>query len=143
MIEGRIDHGKSGKAGEIGHAFLEIQNSKFKIQNLPTCGLGHHGCLEALINASKSWLEMAKFLGYGLANIVDIFNPQMIILGGGKLKHQVPGHKRRDFLTEAVDTMKKVGMKGAVDEVEVVYAKLDEMSGVYGGAKLADDSNQN
>jgi len=115
---------------------------EFKIQSasrrtiIQKCGLGHESCLEALINSAQNLDEMATYLGYGLANIVDIFNPQMIIIGGGKL---VLG----DFLPKAVQVMKEKGMKGAVDEVEVVYAKLEDRSGVYGGVKFAYDSSQN
>jgi glucokinase len=132
MAHGEVERGAFGKGGEIGHMFLEIRNSKFKIQNLPKCGLGHEGCLEALINSTQDLEEFATYLGYGLANIVDIFNPQKIVIGGGKLK-------MGDFLPQAIKVMKSQALKAPVDEVEVVYAKLKELSGVYGAAKLAID----
>lgn len=127
MINGEIERGVGGKAGEIGHMFLEISNR-------PRCGLGHEGCFEALLNSTKDLNEFATYLGYGLANIVDIFNPEMIIIGGGKIA-------MGDFLPKAIAVMRQRGIKGAIDEVEVVYAKLGEWSGVYGGAKLAHDSS--
>lgn len=123
MIGGEIDRGESGKAGEIGHIYLEVGS-------LPVCGLGHKGCLEALINSAQNVEELGIYLGYGLANIVDIFNPQKIIIGGGKIK-------MGDFIPKAVAVMKEKGMKPAVDEVMVEYAKLGEWSGVYGAAYLA------
>lgn len=123
MTGGEIDRGSSGRAGEIGHMIIQMQNP-------PKCGLGHQGCLEAWINSAKDLDQLGTYLGYGLANIVDIFNPQKILIGGGKLN-------LGDFLPKAIAVMIEKGMKPAVDEVEVVYAKLGEWSGVYGAARLA------
>lgn len=122
LVNGEIERGESGKAGEIGHMIIDSSAS--------VCGFGHNGCLEALVNSAKSIEELGSQLGLGLANIVDIFNPEMIVIGGGKVN-------MGDFLPKAVEVMKNVGMRPAVDEVEVVYAKLGELSGVYGGARLA------
>ncbi len=133
MVNGEIDRGSTGKAGEIGHIYIEIQSSKFKVQNLPRCGLGHQGCLEALINSASSLDELSTYLGYGLANIVDLFNPEKIIIGGGKIN-------LGDFLPKAIEIMKQKGIKPAVDQTQVEYAKLKELSGIYGGAKLVYDN---
>lgn len=130
MVDGNIDHGESGKAGEIGHMIIQVQSSKFKVQNASRCGLGHQGCFEALINSAKDLDEFGTYLGYGLANISAIFNPDKILIGGGK-------RNLGDFLPKAVSVMREVGMKPAVDEVEVLYAKLEDNSGVFGGARLA------
>ncbi len=160
MVDGKIDRGATGKGGEMGHIILWMevppkqelikrhfcvggkdwdpatmvlthpQVSLKKGQITFHCGLGHENCLEALINSAKSVDELGTYLGYGIANLVDIFNPQAVIIGGGKLNIG-------DFLPQAVCVMKEVGMKPAVDEVEVSYAKLKELSGVYGGIKIA------
>lgn len=153
MVEGKLEEGASGKAGEIGHMFLQIPcetsartdssslvsgalaGESHSLQFLPTssslprCGLGHQGCFEALINSAKDLDELGTYLGYGLANIADIFNPQKIIIGGGKVK-------AGDFLPKAIEIMKEVGVKPNVDEVVVEYAKLGEWSGIYGAARL-------
>lgn len=127
MINGEIEHGESGKAGELGHMILEAGS-------LSVCGLGHHGCLEALINSTSDLDELGTYLGLGLANIVDIFNPEKILIGGGKIN-------MGDFLTKAIEIMKQKGMKPAVDEVLVEYAKLKDDSGLFGAAKLAIQGN--
>ncbi len=131
LDQGQLEHGETSKAGELGHMYIEIPDllTKVDLEILPKCGLGHQGCLEALINSSKNIDELSIYLGYGLANIVDIFNPELILIGGGKLF-------LGDFLPKAIAIMKTVGMKPAVDEVRVEYAKLKEWSGVYGAAKL-------
>lgn len=123
MIDGKIERGEDGKAGEIGHMIIESDSNK-------ECGLGHKGCLEAMINGTKALDELAMYLGLSLANIVDIFNPEKILIGGGKIM-------MGDFLPKAIEVMKEKGMKPAVDEVSIEYAKLGEWSGVIGAAKLA------
>lgn len=157
IVNGEINRGENGQAGEIGHTILFAGGScpsgvsgasslagslavdardlssgspANNTSVLPTCGLGHKGCLEALINSAKSLDELGTYLGYGLANITSIFNPDKIIIGGGKTN-------RGDFLPKAVEIMKKIGMKLAASEVEVLYAKLGDESGIYGGAWLA------
>lgn len=130
MVNGELDEGMSGKAGEIGHIYLEVRNEKWEVGELPKCGLGHEGCFEALVNSAANLEELSIYLGYGLASIVDIFNPEKIIIGGGKLW-------LGDFLPKAIEVMKDTGMKPAVDDVRVEYAKLKDVSGVYGAARLA------
>jgi len=125
MIDGEIDRGKNGKAGEIGHMIIDSESEK-------QCGLGHRGCLEAMINSSDELDDISEFLGIGLANIASIFNPEKIIIGGGKVAIG-------DFLPKALEIMGQNGIKSAVDEIVVEYAKLDEWSGVYGAAKLVID----
>lgn len=127
MVNGEIDRGENGQAGELGHMIIQLPINNYQ---LPICGLGHEGCLEAWINSAKNIEELGTYLGYGLANIVDIFNPQKILIGGGKIHGG-------DFLPLAVAVMKEKGMKPAVDEVEVEYAKLKDDSGIYGAARLA------
>ncbi len=139
LVNGEIDRGVGGKAGELGHMFLEVPEvvhgpaGRFLHPPplaIPKCGLGHEGCFEALINSARSLEELSYYLGYGLANIVDIFNPEMIVIGGGKLFWG-------DFLPGAIKEMKKHTIDGVVDRVEVTYAKLRDLSGVYGAARLA------
>ena len=128
FLNGQI-YNENGQHIELGH-FIIDPNSK------ATCGAGHHGCLEALINYSKNLDELSKWFGIGLTKMVDLFHPEKILVWGGKMA-------MGDFLPKAVEVMKKSGMKPAVDEVGVEYAKLGEWSGVYGAAKLAYDSNKN
>lgn len=129
MVDGKIDYGTKGLSGEMGHIIVQTSRPDDK-KEPPVCGLGHKGCLEGLFRSTKDINELSYYLGIGLANFVDIFNPQQIIVGGGRL--DIP-----QFLPKAIEVMKQYGMKPAVDEVRVEYAKLGDLSGVYGGAKLA------
>ncbi len=151
LINGEVDRGADGHAGEIGHMYLQLtmDNVKLTMENvkkfsivnsqlsIPKCGFGHQGCLEAWINSAKDLDQLGTYLGYGLANMVDIFNPELILISGGKVTHLHRPEGPRDLLTKAIKVMKEKGMKPAVDEVRVEYAKLGEMAGVLGAAKLA------
>lgn len=74
--------------------------------------------------------EAADYLSLGLSSVINFFNPQRIILGGG--------------LIEAVDPFFERVIKGARQEslsvpaaaVEIVRTKLGDFSGVVGAALL-------
>lgn len=102
VVDGKVFRGSLGMAGEIGHMSIDY--------NGPKCECGNRGCLELYCSTSallknlnkeytslKSvWKELqedktsetkeavrqaAWFLGFGLVNIINTFNPDRIILG--------------------------------------------------------------
>ncbi|HIA64558.1 TPA: ROK family protein [Candidatus Poribacteria bacterium] len=119
VVDGRILHGASDCAGEVGHQVL--------IPNGPVCGCGNRGCLEAICSGpaiaqraqekvrknphtkildlvddnieairSEEVLEAAKsadplaldliheisfYMGWGIANLVNIINPDIVLIG--------------------------------------------------------------
>ena len=119
VVDGRILHGASDCAGEVGHQVL--------IANGPVCGCGNRGCLEAICSGpaiakraqekvrknphtkildlvdgniamirSEEVLEAAKsadplaldlikevsfYMGWGIANLVNIVNPDIVLVG--------------------------------------------------------------
>ena len=89
-----------GSAGEIGHQTLDPDG--------PLCGCGNHGCLEAFARADRiasacgtstaeegiasqggrrtrgGWARRhRRYLGIGIANVVTLVTPEVVILGGG------------------------------------------------------------
>jgi len=121
IIDGKVYHGASFDAGEIGHSVV--------LPKGPKCNCGKRGCLEALasgtaiagiarervtgnslilklagkkrdINAeivaraalkgdklARAIYEQAAFyLGLSAANVIQILNPEMIVIGGGVSK---------------------------------------------------------
>jgi glucokinase len=70
----------------------------------------------------------ARYLGVGLGNIVNIFNPQMIVIGGG-----VSGMGEM-FLKPARKAMKEHAFKLPARTVRVVRARLGVNSGLLGAA---------
>ena len=167
VVDGRLYHGASDVAGEIGHTTIEVDGRK--------CGCGNYGCLEAyasgpaiarravealesgapsrlpgycggslarvtaqtVYQAAKDGDELAqevvhdtaKFLGVGVANVINIFNPEVVVVFGG--------------VTQAGDTLfvplrrevARRAFKPAVSVCRIVPAELTGTAGVYGAAK--------
>ena len=76
-----------------------------------------------------------KYLSMGIANIVSILNPQMIVLGGGLFQSG-------DFLLEPVRTeFRKWAPPIAAKNVKIELSSLGEDAGLYGAGKLAWHTN--
>lgn len=114
---GKIYEGFNQVAGEFGHTVIEI--------NGRPCYCGSNGCIEMYVsagtithevqsihpeiktfsevvnnNSGKHHLyEAGKILGVGVANIINIFNPKVIVLGGIVPKSSV---RFRDGVNESV-----------------------------------------
>ena len=71
------------------------------------------------------------YLGIGIANLVNIFNPEMIILGGGVLK------AKEYFLDRAKEEFKKRALKAPADIVKIKEAVLEDEIGVKGAIAVA------
>jgi glucokinase len=100
-IDGRVHQGHDGTGGELGHQTLEPDG--------PSCGCGNRGCLEAYARADRiaaacgtataeEAMEAARagdptavaglrlvgrYLGIGLANMIVVINPDVVVIGGG------------------------------------------------------------
>jgi glucokinase len=73
------------------------------------------------------------FLAMGVANIVSILNPEMVVLGGGLFQ-------AADLLLEPVRRQfKKWAQPLAAKKVRIEFSVLGENAGLYGAAKLAWD----
>jgi glucokinase len=78
--------------------------------------------------------EGARYLGLGLANIVNFLNPTRIILGGGVVESI-------DLFFEITEReTRKQAFPNAGKAVEIVRAGLGDFSGVVGAAVLAAES---
>lgn len=78
--------------------------------------------------------DAGKYLGYGLANMVNFVNPQRIVLGGGVIDSV-------DLLFETAEKWtRKESLPYAGDQVEIVKATLGDYSGVVGAAMIAAES---
>ncbi len=76
--------------------------------------------------------QAATFLGIGMANLVNIFDPELIVLGGGLVE------KLGDtYVKTAEAAMRNFAMTGIVQAVEVQQAKLSDYAAVIGAADLA------
>ena len=166
VIDGKIYHGASDIAGEIGHTTIDSTGR--------LCKCGNYGCLEAYasgpaiaaravegISAGVSTRlpefvagdlgritaqtvyeaarheddfalelvrETAKFLGAGVANLVNIFNPDVIVLVGG-----VTLAGDRLFVPLRAE-VKRRAFKPAVERCRILPGALPGTAGVFGAA---------
>jgi glucokinase len=166
VIDGKIFHGASDVAGEIGHTTIDSTGRR--------CKCGNYGCLEAYASGpaiaaravegveagAESRLpeyvggdlakitaqtvyqaahdhddfalevvrDTAKFLGAGVANLLNIFNPDtFVILGGVTLAG--------DHLFVPLQAeIKRRAFKPAVDACRVLAGTLPGTAGVFGAA---------
>ncbi|MBN2511228.1 MAG: ROK family protein [Spirochaetales bacterium] len=73
----------------------------------------------------------ARFLGIGLANCVNIFNPELILLGGGLVEKL-----GNDYVKTAEDTMRTHAMPSLAKAVKVRTAELGDNAVCIGAAAL-------
>ena len=96
---------------------------------------------EKVVNAAKEGDALAKeviaraghYLGVGLVNTVNIFNPEMIVIGGGMAEIG------EMLLGPARELVNKRAFGISARAVEIVTAKLGNEAGVYGAAVYARD----
>jgi len=149
VINNILHCGRTNIAGEWGHHTLH--------QNGNSCYCGKSGCVETYISGpslEKRWNQLTGFtqsmpeiinnfdyvvgkqwkdefldnFGYGLANVIDILDPDAIILGGGL--------SNIDFLyTEGVESIYSKVFSDVI-ETPILKNKLGDSSGVFGAALL-------
>ncbi|GHO84501.1 ROK family protein [Dictyobacter formicarum] len=74
--------------------------------------------------------DAANYLGYGIASVMNFYNPDSIILGGGVIEAV-------DLLFEtAVARARKVALSVPAKKTPIMRAKLGDFSGVAGAAAL-------
>jgi glucokinase len=168
ILDGRLYHGASDVAGEIGHTTVDTEGRR--------CKCGNYGCLEAYASGPNIALraveaieagaesrlasyvggdlgritaqtvyqaandgdqialevvnDTARFLGTGIGNLLNVFNPEVVVICGGVTlagDHLfVP--LRREVARRA--------FKPAVNACRIVSGELVGTAGVYGAAKV-------
>ena len=81
--------------------------------------------------ARELLVQEAYFLGVGLANMVNSFNPDCIAIGGGL------SHEWDLFYEPMMDVMREKALKANWENLKVVKAKLGSDAGVIGAAVTA------
>ena len=149
IIDGKIHHGRTNIAGEWGHHCLHSEGN--------TCYCGNKGCVETYISGpalEKKWSELTSqnqplpeiikssdnpnfpnwkksFLddfGLSLANVIDILDPDVIVLGGGV--------SNIDFLySEGKNSIYEKVFSDIVD-TPITKNELGDSAGVFGACML-------
>jgi glucokinase len=81
--------------------------------------------------ASEVILKAATYLGVGMVNLVNIFNPEMIIIGGGMAK------MGDLLLNPARQVVREKAFQLSAQAVQIVPAQLGNDAGVLGAAVFA------
>lgn len=167
IIDGKLYHGASDCAGEIGHTTIDTEGRR--------CKCGNYGCLEAYASGPNIALraceelkagaesrlptyvggdlkkitaqtvyqaahdgdklamevvnDTAKFLGIGIANLLNIFNPEVVVVCGGVT---LAGDH---LFTPLRREVARRAFKPAVSVCRIVPCELVGTAGVYGAAK--------
>ncbi len=74
----------------------------------------------------------AEHIGTGVANLINILNPQVVILGGGVIEAL-----QDEMMSVIVQTAQDCAMPGTLKGVEIIASKLGDSAGITGGAVLA------
>lgn len=138
LIDGKIYQGAHDSAGEIGYMIIEGENT---LEDLVS-GRGFRRLSdkgpEELAQAARAgdkeaqrvFNEIGRYLGRGLGNIVNLVDPEAIVLGGGIV---LTG----DLLLEpAREELKKLILSPSAKEVRLLFGQFKEYSAALGAALL-------
>jgi glucokinase len=74
----------------------------------------------------------AEYLGIATANLINILNPEVVVLGGGVIEALAD-----EMMGVIVETATEYAMPGTMKGVEIIASKLGDSAGITGGAVLA------
>jgi glucokinase len=80
--------------------------------------------------AKRKWREFGEHIGNALVGVVNLLNPELIIIGGGIAEAE------RFFIGSIKKTLNKKAMKVQKKTVKIIKAKLSNDAGVIGAAEL-------
>lgn len=141
LVSGQMLQGRHGAAGELGHMIVSAKRGRFlNLEDLVSShGFRRLGVRDPLVlqkqalagkpEARAVYKQVGKYLGIGLANLANIFDPELILLGGGIAK------ARALLLRSALEEMRKHAMLPAAKLPPVRVTKL-EFPGALGALSL-------
>lgn len=154
VINGKLYTGTAGLAGELGHitvnkdeemkcgagqkGCLEVYSCSRGIEKRYKKILKKKATFEEIYEMVKKGkankkvkqiiADAGEYLGVALANYINIFNPELMVLGGGLSKAKL--------ITDiAIKTMKKFAMPQALKKVKVIVSKMQD-PGIIGAASI-------
>lgn len=74
----------------------------------------------------------AEYIGIGIANLVNILGPEVVVVGGGVIEALAD-----EMMSVIIETAQDYAMPGTMKGVEIVASKLGDSAGITGGAVLA------
>lgn len=140
MLNGKIFYGAHGAAGEVAHMIIDINKdleweeigaNKFLENNL---GVGSMEAEQRWRQGDKKaeavLIELGKNLGVGIANIINIIDPEAIILSGGL-------SSMAGLLWPSIkEGVAKLVISPAAKETQIIFSSLGRLGGALGAALL-------
>ena len=74
----------------------------------------------------------AEYIGIGIANLVNIIGPEVVVVGGGVIEALAD-----EMMSVIVETAQDYAMPGTMKDVEIIASKLGDNAGITGAAVLA------
>jgi glucokinase len=81
--------------------------------------------------AVEAMAEIGRYLGAGIATFVNVFEPELIVIGGGF------GEASELLLGPAREVLARDGLAPGRDRVKIVEAQLQGDAGVIGAGMIA------
>src|SRR5438132_10272224 len=154
VVDGRLLHGASGTAGEIGHTTLDESGA--------LCYCGNRGCLETVasgpailhlvsngraetltlsrvielaaegdVRCRRAISDAGREIGVAVAGLCNLINPERVIIGGLL-------SRGGDLLLQPIrDSIRRHAVQAAAEGVEVVPAVFIERAELMGSLALA------
>jgi glucokinase len=156
MVDGRLLRGHIGRAGHLGHVCLDPDGIP-DIVGMPgsleeaigNCTVsrrtdGRFSSTHELIaahqsgdaEATKAWLRSVHLLACGIASLINVADPEVVIIGGGIAR---AGEALFVPLREKLDQME---WRPHGKQVRLVAATLGEYAGALGAARNAMDCSR-
>lgn len=151
IINGQLYHGAQGGAGELGHIIIDasrthdnpLDGSLEYLAADPTVTEGYRstayrGGLQTVIDLADTGDEKARarlaasgeYLGIGLATVINIISPEMLIISG-------EGVMAGDYrLKPMLEALQRYAFNGLLDDVQVVIEPTDDKAWARGAASL-------
>jgi predicted NBD/HSP70 family sugar kinase len=152
VIDGELYRGAFGGAGEVGHITVDPDG--------PRCRCGERGCLEVFASdlflhaeaerlgfssieelaqaarngdkeAAETFRRMGRALGIGVKNVVNLLNPEAIVLGGERM------FDSDLFMSTFEEEVRHHAFPKEAEELRIVSAELGPDGFLVGAATLA------
>jgi len=89
-------------------------------------GVIEEGCLAGDALCVSVWQEVIEYLGAGVASLVNLLNPEIVILGGGVI------YGTKQLVNDMKKVLEKRAMKDSLKGLRIEKAKLGEESALLG-----------
>lgn len=138
LFNNKIFEGVHGGAGEPGRMVIDVSNNMVLEDSYHKLMQGNPAnmAIEAYsgdVLAEKSFDEFGSILGIAFANIVNIVDPEVIVIGGGAVGASDL------FLDKVRKTMKEyIASNDSKKKVKILKSKIGSLAGAVGAALLVE-----